>query len=210
LSFLKGREEPGAMSPRYRLFRSVLNAIGSLLLGFTVHGAENTPARGPLIVAANHHRYFDPVLVCMAVPRRVQWMAKRELFISPFDRVLALAGAFPVDRGKGGRSALRAAQSYLSRGWALGVFPEGTRRRDRTPGEARSGAAMLAARSGARILPVYVDRVPGLRARLRGERLHVYIGKPITPDNTLKGGKRYRRAAEEMLEEIYALPGGRR
>ena len=74
---LKGPQIPGQMSPRYRLFRWVMLALGRLFLGFEIHGEERVPAKGPLIVAANHHRFFDPVFVSMAVPRRVQWMAQK-------------------------------------------------------------------------------------------------------------------------------------
>ena len=195
------------ISPRYRIFRQVMLALGWLLFGFTVHGAEKTPPSGPLIVAANHHRYPDPVFVSMAVPRRIQWMAKKELFVFPFRRFFFFIGSFPVDREGGGRSALRAALEYLREGWALGMFPEGTRRRDHTSGEAKSGAVMLAVRGNAPVLPVFVDRVPDLSARLRGEKLHVYIGNPITIDNTLRGSKAYREAAGRILDTIYALPG---
>ena len=206
LDVLRGPRVPGRMSPRYRLFRWVMLALGRLFLGFEIHGAERVPKKGALVVAANHHRFFDPVFVSMAVPRRLQWMAKKELFVFPFYNFFYFIGSFPVDREGGGRSALRAALEYLSEGRALGMFPEGTRRREGTSGEAKSGTVMLAVRGGAPVLPVFVDRVPDLSARLRGEKLHVYIGDPITIDNTLRGSKAYREAADEVLRVIYALP----
>ena len=199
-----------SMSPRYRLFRRVMLALGWLLFGFTVHGAEKVPSSGPLIVAANHHRYPDPVFVSMAVPRRIQWMAKKELFVFPFRRFFFFIGSFPVDRQKGGRAALKTALALLAAGWALGIFPEGTRRksydREDTP---KTGVAMLAARSGAPILPVFVDRVPGPLERLRGGKLHVYIGDVIIMHNTKKNRRSYREAAEEVLRAIYDLKGKR-
>jgi 1-acyl-sn-glycerol-3-phosphate acyltransferase len=182
-------------------------ALGRLFLGFEIHGAERVPEKGPLIVAANHHRFFDPVFVSMAVPRRLQWMAKKELFVGPLHRFFYFIGSFPVDREGGGRAALRAALTYLREGWALGMFPEGTRQREGASGGAKSGAVMLAVRGEAPVLPVFVDRVPDLSARLQGEKLHVYIGNPITIDNTLRGRTAYREAADEVLRAIYALPG---
>ena len=104
---------PWGMSLRYLLFRGTLRVLGRIFLGFTVHGARNTPESGPLVVASNHHRFFDPVFVCMAVPRRVQWMAKKELFVFGLRGFFALIGAFPVDRQGGGRSALRVALQFL-------------------------------------------------------------------------------------------------
>ena len=203
---LKGPKIQGEMSPRYRLFRRVMLALGRLFLGFEIHGEDRVPEKGALVVAANHHRLFDPVFVSMAVPRRLQWMAKKELFVGPLHKFFTFIGSFPVDREGGGRSALRAALSYLREGWALGMFPEGTRQREGASGEAKSGVVLLAVRGEAPVLPVFVDRVSPLSARLRGAKLHVYIGNPITIDNTLRGRVAYREAADRILDTIYALP----
>ena len=67
---------------------------------------------------------------------------------------------------------------------------------------------MLAVRAGAPVLPVYVSPSPGLRARLRGEKLRVYVGEVITLDSTLRGREEYRAAADEVLRTVYALPRG--
>lgn len=184
-----------------------------MLLGFTVEGEERVPSTGPLIVAANHWRFFDPVFVCMAVPRRVQWMAKKELFIPPLRRLFRFLGAFPVDRKGGGRSAIRVAISFLREGWALGMFPEGTRRRDRgstadagdDASGAKSGAVMLAVRGGAPIVPVFVGPSPGLLGRLRGKKMVARIGHPMVLEGDLRGRDAYAEAAERVLREIYAL-----
>ena len=196
------------MSARYRAFRRLMIVLGRLLFGFTVIGAERVPATGPLIVASNHRRYADPVLVCMAVPRRIQWMGKKELFGFLFERFFYFVGTFPVDREKGGRAALKTSLKLLATGWALGIFPEGTRRKDYDPDHApKSGVGMLAARANAPILPVFVGKVPNPFERLRGARLRVYIGDAITLDNTIRGGRVYREAAGEILRKIYDLGG---
>jgi 1-acyl-sn-glycerol-3-phosphate acyltransferase len=197
------------MSPRYRLFRWLVRTLGFLFLGFEVDGEEKVPEKGPLIVAANHSRFFDPVFVSMAVPRRVRWMAKKELFTFPFERFFYFIGAFPVDRQGGGRAALRTALKFLAEGRTLGIFPEGTRRREGAPSlEAKSGTAVIAARSRAPVLPVFAGTIPTPLARLRGEKFCVYIGAPITIDNAMKGRGGHRRAADEILRVIYALPEG--
>ena len=194
------------MSVRYRAFRRFMIALGRLLFGFTVVGAEKVPAFGPLIVASNHRRYADPVLVCMAVPRRLQWMGKKELFVFPFGRFFYFIGTFPVDREKGGRAALKTSLNLLAANWALGIFPEGTRRKDYDPDHApKSGVGMLGARANAPILPVFVGRIPGPFERLRGSKLRVYIGDPIIPDNTTGGGRVYREISGKVLRKIYGL-----
>lgn len=206
-----GGSGAAGMSVRYRIFRAAVLAVGRVLWGFTVYGRERVPREGPLVVAANHARYLDPVYVCMAVPRRLQWMAKKELFVFPFRGVLRLLGSFPVDREGGGRSGLRAALGLLSGGRALGIFPEGTHRQDKKERDGvKSGAVMLAVRSGAEVLPVYVGEVPGPLDRLRGKKLRVYIGAPVRLESGLRGGRAYRAAADRLLGTIYALPEGRR
>ena len=203
---MTGRPWPAGMSSRYRLFRGMLRALGRIFLGFTVHGAENTPDRVSLVVASNHRRFFDPVFVCMAVPRRLQWMAKKELFVPGLRWFFALIGSFPVDRQGGGRAALRVALGFLGEGFALGIFPEGTRRKEGASSEAKSGAVMLAVRGDARVLPVFVGRIPGPAARLRGEKFHIYVGEPLAMDKNLRGRQQYREAADDLLRSIYALP----
>lgn len=201
-----GRSRPDRMSVRYWLFRKVMRFLGSFFFGFTVHGVENVPKSGRLVIAANHSQYADPVLVCMAVPRRMQWMAKKQLFAGFGQWFFTFIGSFAVDREGGGRTGLRSALAFLSVGWALGIFPEGTHRDDGTAREAKSGAVMLAIRGDAPVLPVHVGKLPSIGARLRGARHHIHIGEPITLDNTLRGGKAYRAAADEVLRAIYAPP----
>ena len=202
----EGRSTPRKMSLRYDLFRRFMILLCRVLFGLKIHGMERVPKEGPLIVASNHIQYSDPVLVCMAVPRRMQWMAKIQLFVFPYRRFFEFIGSFPVDREGGGRAGLRAALSFLAEGWALGIFPEGTHRDDGSAREAKSGAVMLAVRSGAPVLPVYVAKLPGPAARLRGERHEIFVGEPRTVDESLRGGHAYRVAADEILRAVYALP----
>lgn len=203
---------PQGMTPRYRAFRGLVKLLARLSVGFELEGEELVPRSGPVIFAANHRRFYDPVLVCMSVPRRVQWMAKKELFLKPVRFFFSLVGAFPVDRQSGGRAALRTALNLLSEGWALGIFPEGTRRRSvngrfvAAGDEVKGGAVMMAVRSGAPIVPIYIDSVPTPLARLRGERLRAYIGEPIYLDAATRGKEAYSAASRAMIEAMYALP----
>ncbi|MGB3684042.1 MAG: lysophospholipid acyltransferase family protein [Rubrobacteraceae bacterium] len=202
-----GKDWPEGMSPRYKLFRQVVLFLGRILLGLRLHGEDRTPRQGPLVLAANHTRYLDPVFVCMAAPRRVQWMAKKEIFIPGLRRFFSLLGAFPVDREAGGRSALRNAMKLLSEGWALGIFPEGTHKKTEKTRDAKSGVSLLAVRGGARITPIHLGKVPTPLGRFRGERLHIHVGDPLIIHDTVKGRRAYKALAEEVLTTIYSLPG---
>lgn len=209
-SAFKGRSTPRKMSRRYDLFRRFMILLCRVLFGLTIEGMHKVPRAGPLVVAANHRQYPDPVLVCMAIPRRMQWMGKKQLYEPPYKRFFEFIGSFPVDREGGGRAGVRIALGYLDEGWALGIFPEGTHKDDGTAREAKSGAVMLAIRGDAPVLPVFVSKLPNPLARLRGERLRLIVGDPIRLDEGLRGGKAYREAADEVLRTIYALPKEKR
>src|SRR3990170_7443998 len=137
MTIYRGRSTPETMSRRYRLFRRTLIVLCRILFGMTIEGGEKVPT-GRLVVAANHSQYPDPVLVCMAVPRRMQWMAKKQLFVPPYKWFFEFIGSFPVDREGGGRAGLRAALTFLAKGWSLGIFPEGTHRTGEGSREAKS------------------------------------------------------------------------
>ena len=194
----------------YRLCRGALVAMGKLRYGLTVSGAESIPKGGPLIVAVNHFQYIDAFLVFMVVPKRTWVMVKKEALIDVLWRVLSSV-VFPIDRQKVDHTALRTALGILSQGGAVGVAPEGTRRKDPEAVTApKGGVVMLAARSGAPILPVYLSKAPGLLGRIRGERLRVSVGEPIRVHDNLRRGRDYQAFSGKVVEAIYTLKAGGR
>ena len=117
------------------------------------------PTDGPLILASNHASNLDAFIVgswlTSTMGRRIHWMGKKELFDWPFIGWLATnCGVHPVDRSKADVEAFRLASRILAEGGALFVFPEGTRSPTGALQEARDGVALLALRSGARIVPI--------------------------------------------------------
>ena len=91
-----------------------------------IDGIENVPLEGPLILAATHRSYLDPIILGAFIPRPISLMGKSELFENPLFSALATAfGAFPVDRERARGSTFRNAAEILNLGEALVVFPEG-------------------------------------------------------------------------------------
>ncbi len=120
-----------------------------------IYGAENVPQSGSLIIVSNHASYFDPPIVSSSVRRPVAYMAKEELFSVPgLAQLIKLYGAYPVNRGSADRAAIRAAMECIEKGWAVGVFLEGTRTPDGRITDPKRGAALLAAKAQVPLLPV--------------------------------------------------------
>lgn len=154
------------------------------LFPFKAYGKENIPAQTPddrTILCCNHISEMDPVYLEMCQKRHVFFMAKAELFRGRFSRwfIGRLFGRVPVERGKGDTGAIDKAEEIVNSGRLLGIFPEGTRSRDGQLGRAKSGAALIAARTGANILPVCIV-AKDQKVRLF-HRAKVIFGKPMTP-----------------------------
>ena len=97
-------------------------------------GAENLPADGCVILAANHLTNFDVFPMQLCLPRPLFFMAKSELHKNPIlDAFLRACGAFPVFRGKKDQWAIRHAEKVLEHGQVLAMFPEGSRSKGRGP-----------------------------------------------------------------------------
>lgn len=160
----------------YAAVRMAAGAICYSVLRLEVVGSEAVPRDGPLIVAANHRSYVDPVALGVACPRPIAYMAKSELFRIPvLGPLIGALGAYPVERGKGDIAAIRASLRQLADGHAIGIFPEGTRN---PGGEARvqTGVALLATMARAPVIPAYVRG--GDRAKRLG-KLQVAFGDPF-------------------------------
>lgn len=135
-------------------FVLVIGRIMFKLLGLRVEGLENLPPSGPVIVAANHVSNWDPVVVGLALNRRVHFMSKVQLFkYWPLRRLLRRLHAFPVRQDIPDRKAIHHSLQVLAAGQVLGIFPEGRRNRS---GEmlAQPGVVYIALRSGSPVVPV--------------------------------------------------------
>ena len=144
-----------------------------------VAGRENIPESSAFILCANHISLRDPVLVATIVKQPLHFMAKKELFETKFKWFTALLkklGAFPVSRGDGDLTAIRTSLSILKEGECLGIFGQGTRRKkgDTEEPPMNTGVAMLAVRSKAPVVPVYIQSPYKLF-----RRMCVFIGKPL-------------------------------
>ncbi|HEY9616192.1 MAG TPA: lysophospholipid acyltransferase family protein [Microcoleaceae cyanobacterium] len=179
--------EPAINLLLYHLFKwSVISPVFHLYFRGRIYGANNVPRRGRLIVVSNHASDFDPPILSACVRRPVAYMAKEELFQVPvLKQAITLYGAYPVKRGSADRSAIRAALASLDQGWAAGVFITGTRTPDGRVTDPKLGAAMIAAKAQAALLPVSLWGTHAIfrkgSAVPRAVPLTVRIGEVIPP-----------------------------
>lgn len=203
------------MKPTNRFFVFVYYVLGFLLRFLhptTVEGLEKLPRSGVLL-CPNHSSNWDPVLLGTRLPvnYRLHAMAKEELFRNPIlGWIIRKLGAFPVSRGSNDISTVRTAIQVIKDGDNLLIFPEGTVVRngvgyiDGLPAHAKAGVAMIGVRTGATLVPVFMDGEKKLFHRTR-----IIFGDPYEPHYTGRRGtsEEMQKIADDILAAAYALGG---
>lgn len=175
--------EVAAAAPQLNPFMYELVVAGTRLpvivrgQRIVARGLENIPPTGRLVIAGgNHTSNMDPFIIAQTLPkgRRVQFMAKKELFKGPIGWLIKGGGSFPVDRSKNDLGAIRNALRVLQAEGTLGIFPEGTRGGH----ELQGGTALLALKGKAPIVPVALS--------LKGKTWTASFGPPLAPGGSVK------------------------
>lgn len=149
----------------------------------TLHGLENLPPRGPMILVANHLGVIDGPLLVIAHPQPAYALAKVELFSGALGKALDYIGQIPIDRRRVDLRGVTRAIHLLRTGGVLAIFPEGRR----TGGEVRyahRGAAYLALVTGAPVVPVALLGTRGAGQTTAhipryGSAIHICYGRPM-------------------------------
>jgi len=193
-----------------------LYMVGRRLFGFLFktifpvkyHHVERAQLDAPYMLLGNHNHMFDPMLLGVPVYRyHVRFLGKKELMKNRILKWCVEQLLFiPVDRHNMDMSAIRNCLKALKEGHVLGIFPEGTRHKEGVMQDMESGVAMLALRSGAKMLPAFISRKPALF-----RTVHVYFGDPISVKDIARKGinkdtcdevmVRIAKAYQEMVEE---------
>lgn len=159
----------------------------------------------PYIICANHLTNFDPIFVVIARGggKRLSIMGKSELFKNPvLGWLFSQVGVFPVDRGAGDKAVIEKSIDDIKKGQGMLIFPEGTRGTSDEVQKLKSGAFMVAAQTGADIIPCRIIYPTKDKKMHFFGRVVVKFGKALTIEETMlnTGSKERLRQAKAMLE----------
>jgi 1-acyl-sn-glycerol-3-phosphate acyltransferase len=160
-------------------------AISQLLFRFKSTGKNQVPPTGPVLLVSNHQSNLDPVLVGVACPRQLKYLARKGLFFFPFNYWISALGAVPIDQEGSALAGLRITLDLLKKNNAVLVFPEGSRTPDGKLHKMLSGFCLLARRSKATIVPLALDgayaALPRNSFLVKPHSIALKFGSPITP-----------------------------
>jgi 1-acyl-sn-glycerol-3-phosphate acyltransferase len=211
------------MNPSYFAGWCAARALFRVVFRARFYGAEQVPASGPVILAANHASFLDPPLIGAGLRRQVHFLARNTLFDHPLlGAVLRSWEVVPVDRDGAGAAGLKTILDRLLAGGAILLFPEGTRTHDGQLQPARAGIGLIVIKSECPVVPVRVfgtyeahgrhRRLPRLRA------VAVTYGVPLdfaAQRVEARAGAKprlkaiYQEVADEIMARIATLQPGR-
>ncbi|MFN0067158.1 MAG: lysophospholipid acyltransferase family protein [Limisphaerales bacterium] len=180
-----------------------------MLFGFCrgrVTGVEHLPKAGPALLACNHASYLDPIFVGSATWRPLTYLGRATLFEHRlFGAVIRSTNSIPLDRDGGGPAGLRTVLNALAQGRAVVLFPEGTRTRDGRLQPVRPGVGLIALKSAAPVVPVWLEgtfQVWGRDRRVpRPARVEIRFGPPVDLAPLRAAAA---TAGREQLKALYA------
>lgn len=169
----------------YELAVPVGKLLFRTLFKLKVVGIENMPRHGPGLICSNHCSYMDPMLAVVAIPRKVYSLSRKEVYQQPLlGPLVRRLGAVRLDRESlADKGALETVLRIMDGGDLCIIYPEGTRSPDGTLQKPHNGAAFLAVKSGAPVIPMAIigsyECWPRQRKMVRVGHITVRIGAPV-------------------------------
>lgn len=203
------------LTPTRRAFRVFMRGLTKLVTFFTmrtsIHGMENFPKHGPAIIVINHLGDADAVLVGASIPTTIDGMGKIELNDDWLvGRIFRAYGVIWVHRGRPDRRALRAALDALAQGRMVGLAPEGRQSLIGGLEEGNEGAAFLAMKSGAPIVPLAMTgtengNIYGHLKKWKRAPVTLTVGKPFHLKEQADRQAMLREGTRQIMESLANL-----
>ena len=195
----------------YEITRVAAHIVFHTLMPVKFHHRERLMQDPPFVLIANHRHALDPVAMAMGIPKKqIVFLAKKELAKSPLVQcILTRLHCILVDRHNTDMEAMRACMKAVKMNKILLIFPEGTRHHEGQMEQIETGTALIAMRSKAPVIPIYIDRKMGFF-----KVTNLYVGEPIPYDDLLTEGintetcermnERMRETFRRMIRETEA------
>jgi 1-acyl-sn-glycerol-3-phosphate acyltransferase len=172
-------------------------------------GFENVPRTGPVILAPNHFSQWDHFFAAVYLRRKVQFMAKSQLFTNPAIKyIFKHGGVFPVRRGHHDDEAFVTANAILDRGGTMLMYAEGGRSRTGDLGQPKRGIGKIALESGVPVVPVAIHGSAGVRGwrRFRFPKVTIQYGEPMTsPAKADPSREEEQLVANQIFDRVRAM-----
>ena len=184
----------------YIILKTILKYPFKLWYNPKIIGASNIPDKGAIIICANHKHVMDQCPMLISTKRMVHYLAKKEYFDGKFSWFFKMAGCISVNRSIKDKEASNHAIELLKNGYAVGLFPEGTRNRTTEillP--FKYGAVSMAQKTNATIVPVGISG----EYKFRSKNLVIKIGTPFKiNDLTLEeANKKLKNEITKLIKE---------
>lgn len=195
----------------YKFVMGAFRVFSNVFYKYKVIGEENIPSEGNLIIAANHKSNLDPIFIGAAIRKReMAPIGKKELFeIKPIGYILKKLNGIPINREKPDVSTIKNILRAIKEGYAVGIFPEGTRVKEPGFGKAKPGLSVFAVKSKSVVVPVSIISNYKLF-----NRVIIYIDKPISFEEyykeklTTEDHERLSQNVLEVIKENYYIHSG--
>ena len=171
--------------------------------------SHKVPLEGPAIVAPNHFSFMDHFFIAVWMRRKVQFMAKSQLFKRPLQFIYTHGGVFPIRRGHRDEEGLKSARAILDRGNMIVMYTEGGRPRSEKLGDPKPGVGKLALETGVPVVPTAIVGTERARnwKKLQFPKVTVQYGDPIRFEKVENPTREQAQAASEVIfagiEELY-------
>lgn len=183
----------------YKVVRPFISFVIKLLFHPKVIGVNNIPKTGRVVLAGNHTKWLDPVLIVSVTNRQVHFLAKEELFHGITNFIVKGMGCVPVNRKIHDRNALESAYEFLENELCIGIFPEGTiNRTDDIIMPFKMGAVKACNHTNTKLIPFIITG----KYKLFRKRITIEFLKPIKiGDDLEKENKKFMDIVSKKLEE---------